>query len=343
MSSIADLAVIGSGSLARAVCCSLAVAASFPLRVSICARDQVKAAEAVYLAAARARLSGTAARFEARPLGAGDAELIVVCASEQSPWERETAPSAWTSLMAEAGFGITLPLQASVAMAVATARPGATIVNACYPDAVNPLLQACGIPILCGIGNVAILTASLAAALDVAPERLKVLAHHAHLHRPSDPDDEARAWLDGEPVTGVTKALAAQRSATRSQLNVVTGHSAALLLLGMLGGQAGSASLPGPLGLSGGYPVRLMGFGKLELDLPPGVGEAEAVDFNRRAAESEGVVVSAGAVTFGEKARRALEPHAPALAGGFAPSDLPEVMRQFRALRARLRQEGARR
>jgi hypothetical protein len=48
-------------------------------------------------------------------------------------------------------------------------------------------------------------------------------------------------------------------------------------------------------------------------------------------------------VTFGDKARRALEPHVPRLAAGFAPRDLPEVLEQFRALRARLRQEGARR
>lgn len=342
MSSIADLAVIGSGSLARAVCCSLAVAAPFPLRVNVCARDAGMAAEVVYLAGARARLSGMPVRFEARPLVAQDAGLILVCASEQSPWEREWAPSAWTRLIAEAGFGITLPLQASVAMSVATAGHGATIVNACYPDAVNPLLDACGAPVFCGIGNVGIIAASLAAALDVAPDRLKVLAHHAHLYPPSDPDSEARAWLDGEPVSGVTEALVAQRSTTRSQVNAVTGHSAALLLLGMLSGEALSTSLPGPLGLCGGYPVRLLGFKKIELDLPSGLDDQEAVEFNRRCAESEGVVVSEGAVTFGEKARKALEPHLPGLAAGFAPRDLPEVLEQFRALRARLRQEGAR-
>ncbi len=339
MTSTADLAVIGSGSLSRAVCCSLAVAASHPLRVTVHARSPQKADEVVYLAQARARLSGTPARFEARPLGAEDARVVLVCASEQSPWERRGAPSAWTELMRAAGFGITLALQASLALEAARRHPA--VVNACFPDAVNPLLKACGAPVLCGIGNVAILQASLAAALDVEPSRLRVLAHHVHLHEPHDPHDEARAWLDGTPVPGITKAVAAQRASDPAQVNLVTGHSAALFLLRLLAGEEQTVSVPGPLGLPGGYPVTI---GKeAALDLPPGVSEAEAIAFNQRIAEADGVIVTDGAVTFSAKAREALEPHAPELAAGFAPGDLPGVIARFRELRDQLRQKEGRR
>jgi hypothetical protein len=195
--------------------------------------------------------------------------------------------------VAETGFGVTLPLQARLAIETAQAiqRIGSPtlFVNACYPDAVNPLLAGLGLPVFCGVGNVATLAVGLRAHLGTAGH-LKLLAHHDHLHAPAHPEDEALAWLDDVAVAEVGKLLARQRGVDRRRLNHITGFAAALVLAAMAAEEEIATNLPGPLGLPGGYPVRLTGRA-LTLDLPSGLDEAAATAFNERAAAREGVVL----------------------------------------------------
>lgn len=345
------LLLVGTGSLARAACAALAQLATAPTEVVVVGRAAGRAAEVCYLAGTRAALAGRPVTF--RPVAAdlddtaALTELIrgtapdgaLLCASPQSPWERLTAPSAWTDLLAAGGFGLTLPLQADLARrlgrALAAGAPRAWFLNACFPDAVNPLLAALGTAPLCGIGNVGLLAASLRAALGPA-EPLRVLAHHVHLHAPESDVDEARAWLGDAPVAGVGALLAAQRSAPRPELNAITGHTAALLVDDLLTGRPVRASVPGPLGLPGGYPVRVDN-GTVTLDLPPGWTRDRAVAVNQRAAARDGVIVRPDRVEFAPAARDALRTELPDLVDGFAPGDLDRRTEQLLALRERLR------
>jgi hypothetical protein len=346
----ADLLVIGTGSLARAVCHAIAGAADQPLTVAVAGRDRAKADEAAYLAGTRAAVAGRPVRFTSHRAELSDGEqldellastaprLVLQCASPHSPWEGRAAPSAWTQFVARAGFGVTLPLQARfpVATAEALRRSGsaAPLVNACFPDAVNPVLAGLGLPVLCGVGNVQTLAASLRHAL--GPGDLRVLAHHAHLHAPADPADEARAWLDGVPVPEVGKLLAPQRAANRYELNQVTGFVAAGLLLALLAGRDVAANLPGPLGLPGGYPVRISA-GHLKLDLPPGVDEAAAVAFNLGAAAHDGIDHASGSVRFAPATAARLAAEVPELADGFTFADVVVAADRLLAARERLR------
>ncbi len=348
------VAIVGTGSLARAVCGALAGDPTGPpLDVSVLGRTPDKGVEVAYLAGTRARLSGAEVRFHAgtvdlesaagvaEVLGRIDPQLVLHVASYQSPWERSTAPSAWTQLLGAAGFGAALPLQAKLAIevsrAVAAAAPDAAFVNACFPDAVNPVLAALDLPVLCGIGNIGLLAASLQAALDLPDQRrLRVLAHHVHLHEPEDPADEARAWLDGAPVEGVTDLLAAQRGTTRSELNVVTGHTAALLVRALATGAGTDTHLPGPFGLPGGYPVRVDGR-KITLNLPDGMTRDTAVEENQRAALRDGVQVNGDRVVLAPAAARALGRHLPELAAGFSVTEIVDVCDRLLAVRRRLR------
>ncbi|GII66105.1 hypothetical protein Skr01_61900 [Sphaerisporangium krabiense] len=349
----ATLAVIGTGGLARAVCYALAEGGR-PLRVLVIGRDPRRTAEVSYIGSVKTL--GTPVTFEpvtvdlaadgalAEVLAAARPTGVLVLASPQSPWERLNAPSDWTRLVQRAGFGLTLPFQArfarQAAEALARFRPSAWLVNGCLPDAVNPVLAGLGVPPLCGIGNVALVASALQAALGV-PERarLKVLAHHLHLHSPPPNAEEALAWADGRPVTGVGALLDAMRSVSRPELNLLTGQAAARLVGDVLEGRDAHANLPGPLGLPGGYPVRIFRPHpdepvRAELSLPDGVSESEAVAFNERAARHDGVAVEHGRVVF----TRVRPGDLPAeLADGFPVGDLDEATRCLSRFRDRLR------
>jgi hypothetical protein len=343
-----QVVVVGSGGLARAVCYSLATLCPHPVRVLVLGRDPDRVAGLCFVAGTRAAVSGRPVRFTAGTDLAELADLpdldgVLVCASSQSPWERRTRPSAWTALLGRAGFGLTLPFQAELALRagrlLATRAPRPWLLNACFPDAVNPLLAGLGVPVLAGIGNVGLLAASAQAALGMSGQTgLAMLAHHVHLHAPADGVPEALAWADGEPVADPGALLAAQRDADRAELNHVTGHTAALVLTALLTGTPLDTHLPGPHGLPGGYPVRLHG-PDLTLRLPSGVTEADAVAFNQNAALADGVVVDAGRVRFGPAATAELDQLAPAIAAGFPVGDLDSATAELGALRDRLRTE----
>ncbi len=343
--------IVGTGSLGRSICYSIAASWRKSAKVVVVGRDPAQAAEVTYVAAARAALGAVPVHFESAAndltdttdlLGRLRPAIVVMCASVQSPWERSDGASAWTNLVARAGFGLTLPLQARLVIRLAEAIkrvcPDALLVNACYPDAVNSVLAALGLPVHCGIGNAAILAASLQASFGLTDQTdLRVLAHHAHLHAPSREDDDARAWLGDKPVLDVTRRLIAERACNRRELNRVTGYAAARLLECLLAGASLATSVPGPAGRPGGYPVSLGGR-RIELRLPKDVTEAEAVEWNQRAALHDGVQVRAGDVVFAPAVEKALRPYLPDRAAGFPVAKIDEVGSELLSLRQRLRE-----
>ena len=345
------VAVVGSGALARSICYSLAGfgpgRAAAPVRVTVLSRGD-GAREVARLGGLRAAVSGAGVTFAAETLrDPADAlarlrpGVLVCCTSAQSPYEKVTAPSAWTSLIARAGFGVTLPLQATAAVPLARAAaqvsPATLIVNGCFPDVVNPLLAALGAPVACGLGNVSTLAACVQAALGLPDQDdLALLGHHVHLGRPRHPADEVRAWHRGRPVEDVATLLDPYRAMPRHELNAVAGHAAARFLLDLLDGAEIRTSLPGPLGLPGGYPVTVAG-GAVTLRLPAGPTRAEAVAWNLHAGREDGVEVADGWVRHSPAAAEALAPHLPGLAAGWSVTDLDEVSHQLTDLRRRLR------
>ncbi|GGX43452.1 potassium transporter TrkA [Streptomyces noursei] len=353
----AGIAVVGGGSLARSICYSLAVAADPPPgTVTVLARSARVADEIACIAGARAATSASPTRFTAEALDASDRNttarvlariqprVVINCASLQSPWESSRAPTAWTDMLAAGGFGIGLPLHAVLAREVARAIHDSGIpalfVNACYPDAVNPLLHAEGLPVFCGVGNSATLSASLHAMVrPPAGKRLRVLAHHAHLHAPAQPSEEARVWLDDQPVTSVGELLAGHRACSREELNAVTGHTAAVLAARLAAGTEVCADLPGPLGMPGGYPVRIHD-DRIALDLPNGLTAEGAVAWQMRMAEHDGVVVTpSGNVRFGEQAHQALSAQLTDIPRDYEAQDMELLAQQLLGLREKLRAE----
>jgi hypothetical protein len=347
---MSSVVLLGSGALARSVCYSLAVSTT-PMTVTVAARNGARAAEIAYVGNVRAALSGSPVRCRAVPsqladplelsrvLAATMPAIVLLTASLHSPCERLTNPSSWTKLLDRTGFGVTAPLHALLAITAAevVAQTGhARLLVASFPDAVNPILAALGLPVFAGVGNAALLTASLRAALDVHPRtRVRMLAHHVHLDPPDSPANEARAWIGGTQVPDVTSALAAQRATDRSELNLIAGHSAALLIKDLVSGAEIHTTLPGPLGLPGGYPVRIVE--DVELDLPEEVTLEDAIGWNRAAGRRDGFDIDGGHIRFSERAIDALEPHLSGLSGGFPVEELGTVAGQLLDLRTKLR------
>jgi hypothetical protein len=347
-----DLLVVGSGALSRSVCYSFALCARKPTTVMVLARDRRAAEEVAQIASTRAVVGERSARFVGRAadladpaqledvLGTARPRIVLQCASWQSPWEGRTAPSRWSELIGRVGLGITLPLQARLAMATGQAMRAvgsdALLVNGCFPDAVNPLLTRLDLPVFCGIGNIATLAAGIRTALGGPDGRLRMLAHHAHLHAPDSPEAEARAWLDGRPVPDVSGLLVGQRSRDRAELNHITGYVSARLIADLLADRDVCTNLPGPLGLPGGYPTRIEG-GLLELDLPAGLTRADAVAFNERAAGMDGIRIGRTHVWPTAEAASRLGQDAPELIDGFAIEDTTAAAERLCATRHRLR------
>lgn len=111
------------------------------------------------------------------------------------------------------------------------------------------------------------------------------------------------------------------------------------MLDGLLAGTEVHTSLPGPLGLPGGYPVRLRG-AELELRLPPGWDRAAAVAWNQRMADRDGVRVDGDRVVLAPAAADALAPYLSDHldgGGGFPVGDTAAVAGTLLDLRTRLR------
>ncbi|HET9363588.1 MAG TPA: potassium transporter TrkA [Candidatus Angelobacter sp.] len=288
-----------------------------------------------------------AVQFEAESDDAGrllsslQPDVVVNCASYYSPWENIHQPSLWTQLLRSAGFGFTLPLQSAFAIkfakAVAEHSQPVLFINGCYPDAVNPLLRALDLPIFCGIGNIALLAATLRSSLDLKPEqRLQVMAHHLHLYTPKPGVDEAQVWIDGKPCENVSSLLAGQRASTGLEVNKVIGCTGAVLLRDIVDERNVETHAPGPFGLPGGYPVRVAGT-HMELNLPPGLSEAKAILWNEKIAVADGVrILPDGYVEFGEKPKHAFKQYLPQVADGFHASEIEKVAQSMLKLRAKL-------
>lgn len=350
----ARLLVLGGGSLATATCDALATQPGF-FDVLVATRRPSSGGRLCYGASARAALAGSPTRFRPTTLDLDDTvaletvlsrfrpDGVYLAASRQSPWESQDRPSAWTDLIAAAGFGLTLPLHAdlaaTVARAVARVAPSAWLVNACFPDAVNPLLAGLELPIACGIGNVQIIAASIQSHLGRPDQReLTVIAGHAQLHAPTDDGDEAQVWLSGQRLDGVRTMLRAQRTTPRQELNRVTGFAAAQVLAALALGTVLDTHLPGPGGLPGGYPVQCADH-RIALRLPPHLNEASAIALNQRFSALDGVTVDHRNVQLHVADEVNLGEFRKSLASPFPVRKVGDIAQIIRRLRGLLRTE----
>lgn len=350
----ADLVIVGSGSLAEKVVQSFSQLELGRLRVAVIGRSKAKVAQLALIANARAAILGVSttfapleiSQFEARPFAKVfrflKPKVIFHAASLQSPWESAQGETAWTRLLAAAGFGITLPLQLALIAEVsqAAADGDASIVNASYPDCVNVALDRLGFRVTCGIGNSAIVEAFCRSHPMIPNTDVRVVGHHGHL----------AAWLKGTPSGALPRIWVKGREgkplrfspklgAIGEDLNDVTASTAVSNLRALLTGEILKMSVPGVPGFPGGYPFTLKNR-KFVLRLPPGMDLGKAMAHNKTGEFADGLDIDGG-VQFTERASQALAAAGFEYAQGFDFAEWSSVRNAMLRLRERLRSQPA--
>lgn len=349
-----DVLIFSSGSLARGVANAFSQLQDRSLRVAILARSLAKASQLALNANARAAIFRSRVTFTpieiaefkasaiSRLVRSTKPKIIFQAASLQSPWESSSGQTAWTKLIASAGFGVTLPLQMALAAEISRAASDsrAAIVNASYPDCVNVALHHLGLRVTCGIGNSAIVEAFCRSHSKTNSTDVRVVAHHGHLTPWLQAKSSAalpRVWITGREVDSLR--FRPGFDAFGEDSNDVTSSTAVSILLALLSGKTLHSSTPGVAGLPGGYPF-LLKAGKFTLCLPRGVTREQAIAHNKYGEHADGLDLAAG-VKFTESARRALAAVNFEFAEGFAFEDWQAARDKLLALRDRLRSQPA--
>lgn len=359
MSEPGTILLFGTGAFAARIACDIAATATTPVRLVLAGRNRERLDWLVSACRARAATFGTrvataavaadlsSAEAVAPTIAAAQPDVVVQAASVQTSAVIARSGDAWSRLVAEGGLSATAVFQAllsaRVGRAMRQAAPGAKLVNCCFPDVANGMLAGLGLPVVCGIGNIGILSSCFAGALGPGGmARVKVLAHYQTIGAWRRPLAERagyippRVWIDGNEIADVHVRFADVRLTPEPAIEVSGSAGVPLLVAMATPGATLASHAPGALGLPGGYPVR-WAKGALALDLPPGVTRAEAMTWNLAFEQRNGLVVSAeGRVTYTGLLHERLRALSPSLAEGFELRDLEAVQVEMAALRDRL-------
>ncbi len=352
-----DVLVAGTGAFAARVAFDLAAGAEKPLKVAIGGRNQERMDWLRTAANARAAIFGCPVTFSIAPIkwetpesiaetiAAVAPSVIIQAATLQPPSVAHAGDSEWSRMVMSGGLSITSVFQALLSARTAEAMRVAgnkgAFINCCYADVANGIIAAKGLPMTCGVGNVAILATMFEGDLGIRqPGYVKVLAHHHNLGTWRGPAAERggippRTWINGEEIDDVYACFAHLRLTRESAIDI-SGCTAVPVILALVGHHNQVCHVPGPDGLPGGYPVKIEG-GALSLDLPDGVNRDEAIAWNLHFEEVNGLVVTdEGQVVCNGRLRTQLAAHSPELAKGFHVDDLEAAYVDLLELRRKL-------
>jgi hypothetical protein len=257
---------------------------------------------------------------------------VVNTASRSPWWVRALLPDHIRGLLDRvgAGPGLWAPghLAVSQRLVRAMAEIGCTapIINAAYPDVVNPALARAAPGPLLGIGNIDLLIPAIrylvGADLKVSPRNVSpfLVAHNFHSSRIlAGLDLSGRApylkvLVDGSDVTDEIDVAALWRRIPREVPVPIGAGSGALAVgslcrtvLAVMADTKVMGHAPGPEGLPGGYPVEI-GRSGARVALPSDITLDEALAINRAGQSAEGIerIEPDGSLELTETAREVL-------------------------------------
>ncbi|WP_183864961.1 hypothetical protein [Rhizobium sp. BK661] len=315
--------VIGQGVLGGDVL-DLLLQSGAPLALTVGARNQEKALQRINLARYTALNLGQSQPVDLVTVDLMEVEQtadlierlkpdIIFNATTLHSWWVITKlpPAAFARLDAGRG-GIWTPMHQvlirKLMKAVRLVDSKAVVVNASYPDVVNASLAGEGLAPSVGIGNIANavpgirLAASHMLNLPPAEVDVRFFAHHYLSYRmPSTGGTDGAPYhlsiyANGMEVPAgeidhdaLFKSVASRFRRVKGLAGQsVTASSATAMLLALANPAGHVVHAPGPLGLVGGYPVRIAKAGLL-VDLPGKLTLDEAIDINCRCQHYDGI------------------------------------------------------
>ena len=257
-------------------------------------------------------------------------DIVVNATSKQTFWLISTLPKQAYLDLAEARMGPWLPnhLALSYKLMQAVRQSGLSIrvVNAAFPDCVNPVLATAGLAPDVGAGNIANIIPTLRRVIahlcgaSFEAVEIRCVAHHfvgneiATYGNAGGAPYHLQAWIGGEEVTdrfqddALFALFSDKLKRTRGVPGQVMASSSVAAVVRAIATDSGLLHhAPGPNGLVGGYPLRI-GAGRIELALPEGLSAASAEEINKGGQRFEGIerIDPSGAVHFTESRMEAL-------------------------------------
>ncbi|MBV2143649.1 hypothetical protein KUG47_09070 [Falsochrobactrum sp. TDYN1] len=355
-----DILITGTGMFAGRIALDIASTAKSPVNIVIAGRNKMRLNWLKTAGNARAAMFATPARFSTievdmvadgasdKLLEACDPRIVVQAASIQTSTVISDKGNRWTQLVADGGLSATAVFQSLISTRMAAAisrrknRP--LLINCPFPDVVNGIIKAMGHDVLCGTGNVAILSNVFAGAYKGGKsEPLRVIAHYQCLSAWRKPPEERSGaiaplvYVGDQQLDNVFTTFE-QCQLTPEPAIEISGASGVTLILALAAGTSWSGHAPGPDGLPGGYPVRLEN-NRLVLDLPNSISKEEAIAWNSRFEQTGGLVVEDQAVQYKGRLKDLLEDEKFQYSGGFDVKDLETVCADMIRLRDRLMRE----
>jgi hypothetical protein len=233
-------------------------------------------------------------------------DLIVFGASLRSSETVMRSEHPHGKAMWKAGMGtqmaFQLPILLSVMRAANTVAPDTPVLNFTIPDTSQKILHAGGLAPAAGLGNPGIMhlriRANMVRAGTPAAElpTVRIISGFTHTIPvmfgidPGDVSAEPMVFLGEDGTRATTDIIYAGEDLYNVlSVNYVTALSALPVIEAFLpGGPVCQTSSPGPLGMFGGYPVKIVNQ-KMEFDLPAEVTLEEAIAFNEATMPGTGI------------------------------------------------------
>ncbi|GCE09140.1 hypothetical protein [Dictyobacter aurantiacus] len=260
----------------------------------------------------------------AETIAAFQPDIIVCAATLQKKDVFQDLPDSVSKRLLSAQLGPRLPwhlaLMYTLMQSVSMSGQRVQVLNAIYPDVVNPILAKVGLAPTTGVGdlanNVPALRQVVSGLLNVPREQVDVrliMSRYVSYWMSRIPLKDVPFSLS-IAINGVNKTDTIDQAAVFQQLrstlrriggsigNIMTAASAAVIFDGIVNDTGIITHAPGPNGLPGGYPVYVDGCG-VNVILPEKMSLQAAIDINEAGLMLDGIehIDEDGTVVFAER------------------------------------------
>ncbi len=263
-------------------------------------------------------------------------DLIVQAASLRSPFAVMMADHPVAHALHDAGMAVQLgyqfPILHSVMQGVKACAPDTPVANVSYPDLTHSILNPHGLAPTVGLANTGIIQMRVETNLlreQQTPQdipKVRVIGGHAHVYgilfgeQPQHKVDEPWVFL-GEDAQRAEDILYVGKNLLHCpNPNTTTALASMPVLEALLpGAKECFTSMPGPLGMLGGYPVKISEQ-QVELDLPKNINLSDALGMNTKSMAIDGIErVDDGTIYYTQKAKDAMANIEPRLTEPYNP------------------------